>query len=102
MTELRRADGDKLRDFCSNKSAMTNLEKLRGAFTKGLNKKDAEITESLMYGDGWDSVDHMLLVDAIERAFDIMLETDEVIAMSSFAAAKSIVAKHGIDFDAAG
>ena len=62
-----------------------------------------KVTDSLAYGQpGWDSVAHMALIAAIERAFDIMLETDDVIGMSSFAVAKTIVAKHGIDVNAAG
>lgn len=82
---------------------MTNLEKLRNAFVEGLGIEAAQVTDSLAYGQpGWDSVAHMALVAAIERAFDIMLETDDVIGMSSFAVAKTIVAKHGIDVNAAG
>ena len=36
----------------------------------------------------------MALVAEIEAAFDIMLETDDIIDMSSFAKAKEIVAKY--------
>src|SRR5579871_1218227 len=32
----------------------------------------------------WDSVAHMRLVAEIEMAFDIMLDTDDVVGMSSF------------------
>jgi acyl carrier protein len=82
---------------------MTNLEKLRAAFVEGLGIDGSRVTDSLAYGNpGWDSVAHMALVAAIERAFDIMLETDDVIGMSSFAVAKTIVGKHGIDVNAAG
>jgi acyl carrier protein len=81
---------------------MPNLEKLRRAFAEGLGIEESKITDSLAYGNpGWDSVAHMALIASIERVFDIMLETDDVIAMSSFAVAKTIVAKNGIDFDAA-
>lgn len=43
----------------------------------------------------WDSVGHMQLIAAIETAFDIMLDTNEVLAMSDFAKAVEIVDKHG-------
>ena len=57
------------------------------------------VTDDLQYGNpGWDSVGHMALVAAIERAFDIMMETDDVIGLSSFARAKEILSKHGIAF----
>ncbi|ACM92125.1 hypothetical protein NAMH_1601 [Nautilia profundicola AmH] len=36
----------------------------------------------------------MTLVAAIEDEFDIMLDTDDIIDMSSFAKAKEIVAKY--------
>jgi len=82
---------------------MTNLEKLRRAFAEGLGIDESKISDSLAYGNpGWDSVAHMALIASIERAYDIMVETDDVIAMSSFAVAKEIVAKHGINLDAQG
>jgi acyl carrier protein len=82
---------------------MTNLEKLRQAFAEGLGVNPAQITEDLAYGNpGWDSVAHMAVVAAIERAFDIMLETEDVIGMSSFSKAKDIVSKYGVTFDIAG
>jgi len=55
------------------------------------------ITDDLQYSSpGWDSVGHMTLVAIIEKTFDIMLDTDDVIGMSSFMKAKEIIAKHGI------
>jgi len=47
------------------------------------------------YGDGkWDSVSHMMLVADIEEAFGIMLTTDEVVGMSTFGEALTIVERH--------
>lgn len=48
----------------------------------------------------WDSVGHMALVAAIEGEFDVMLETDQVIDMSSFERACEILASHGVDIAA--
>jgi hypothetical protein len=45
----------------------------------------------------WDSLAHMRLVAEIETAFDIMLDTEDVIGMSSFRKAVEILAKHGIN-----
>ncbi|MEV4640421.1 acyl carrier protein [Actinoplanes sp. NPDC049548] len=47
----------------------------------------------------WDSVAHMYLVGEIEQVFDVMLETQDVLAMDSFAAATNILARHGVNFD---
>jgi acyl carrier protein len=44
----------------------------------------------------WDSVAHMQLVAEIEDTFDIMLETDDVIGMSSFSVALEILARYGV------
>ena len=56
---------------------------------------------SASYGetDGWDSAAHMALIAEVEGAFDVMLDTDEVIGMSSFAVARQILTKHGIHFE---
>ena len=42
----------------------------------------------------WDSVAHMSLIVGLEDGFDIMIETDDVIDMSSFKKAKEIVNKY--------
>jgi len=41
----------------------------------------------------------MAMVASIEEAFDIMLDTDDIIDMSSFAKAKEIISKYGISMD---
>ena len=41
----------------------------------------------------------MKLIADIELAFDIMLDTDDVIDMSSFPIARKIVAKYGVSLD---
>jgi len=81
---------------------MSNLDLLKGAFVDVIGVDPATDFNSLVYGStvGWDSVAHMALIAAIEGVFDIMLPTDDVIDMSSFAKAKEIVAKHGVSLDA--
>jgi acyl carrier protein len=52
--------------------------------------------EDLAYNQarGWDSLGHLGLVARIEEAFGIMMETDDVLEMSSFAKAVEIVEKY--------
>jgi acyl carrier protein len=72
--------------------------KLRAAFIESLGlPADADV-DGLTYRGikQWDSVAHMQLVSAIEAAFDLMLETDDVLGMSSYDKAKEIVRKHGV------
>ena len=40
---------------------------------------------------------HMQLIAEIEATFDVMLNTDEVISLSSFERAREILRNHGID-----
>ena len=83
-------------------NTMSNLDTLKSTFVDVIGVDPAIDFNSLVYGStpGWDSVAHMALVAAIEGVFDIMLPTDDVIDMSSFAKAKEIVAKHGVALDA--
>ena len=77
---------------------MGNTEKLKKAFSETLDIPDEKITDGLGYSsEGWDSIAHMALVAAIENEFDIMLDTDDVIDMSSFGKAKEIIKKYGIE-----
>lgn len=73
---------------------MSNLEKYNQAFIDTL-----EITEDqlagLKYQDiaAWDSVGHMSLIAALEDAFDIMMDTDDIIDLNSYEKGKEILAK---------
>jgi acyl carrier protein len=77
-----------------------NEQKLREAFASGLNLNEADVNEDLKYSmsAGWDSIAHMALVAALDETFDIMLDTDDVIDMSSYGKAREILTKYGIQF----
>ncbi len=81
----------------------TNTDRLKTAFSEALGLAPNANFDELEYAKtrGWDSVAHMRLVSEIESAFDIMLDTDDVIGMSSFGVAKDIVVKYGVDLAAA-
>ena len=78
---------------------MTNLEKLTNVFVETFSI-DATKTAGLQYQgiEAWDSVGHMSLVAAIEDAFDISLDTDDIIDMSSFEKAQEILKKYDVEF----
>ncbi|HAM99583.1 MAG TPA: acyl carrier protein [Marinilabiliales bacterium] len=44
----------------------------------------------------WDSVGHMGLMANLEDAFDIMLDTDDIIDFSSYVKGKEILAKYDV------
>ena len=57
---------------------------------------DGEVdTGSLRYNDSpnWKSLAHITLVSALEGEFDIMLEPDDILAMSNYDEAVKIVRK---------
>jgi acyl carrier protein len=70
--------------------------RLAEVFSKSLGVDISTISDGLTYNSvpEWDSIAHMALVAAIEEAFDIMIDTEDVIDMSSFAKAKEIVKKY--------
>lgn len=80
---------------------MTNLEIYNKAFMETF-----EIEEDKLAGlnyqdiDAWDSVGHMALIAALEEAFDIMMDTDDIIDFSSYEKGKELLAKddYGVEF----
>ena len=79
---------------------MDNTEKLRKVFASSLGIPETEVVDDLAYGGTkkWDSTAHMVLVSNIEKSFDIMLDTMDVIDMSSFGKCKEILLKYGLTF----
>ncbi len=79
---------------------MTNHEKLINAFCKALGIDSEKIIDTLQYNSipEWDSVAHMSLIAELEDTFDIMLDTDDIIDMSSVKKAQEILVKYDIIF----
>lgn len=77
---------------------MSNKEKYVNCFVEAL-EIPAEKTAGLQYQgvDSWDSVGHMSLVAAIEDAFDIMMDTDDIVDLSSFEKGMEILKKYGVE-----
>jgi acyl carrier protein len=78
---------------------MDNKEKLVAAFADALMIDKGAVVDSLEYQSipEWDSISHMVLITELEDTFDISIDTDDVIDMSSVAKAKEIIAKNGIE-----
>jgi acyl carrier protein len=78
-----------------------NQIKLREVFATALDIPIELVVDELKYNEipEWDSVAHMALVAEIDDQFDIMLDTDDVLDLSSFAKAKEILQKYDITFE---
>ncbi len=79
---------------------MTDDQKVQLAsiFISTFKFPDDVILDSIVYGEikGWDSLNHLTLVAEIEEEFGIMLDTDDVLDMSSFHKAVEIVGKYDV------
>ena len=80
---------------------MTNLEKYTNIFMETFEVTEEE-AKSLKYQDidAWDSVGHMGLIAALEDAFDIMMDTDDIIDFNSYEKGKELLSKaeYGVEF----
>ena len=80
---------------------MNNLEKYDKVFQEVLEVSEDQL-KVLKYQDieAWDSVGHMGLISALEDAFDIMMDTDDIIDLSSYEKGMEILAKddYGVEF----
>ena len=79
---------------------MSNKEKYVNAFVDIFGITE-EQTKGLKYQDitAWDSVGHMSLIGALEDAFDIMMDTDDIIDFNSFEKGMEILSqKYDIAF----
>ncbi|KKL01078.1 acyl carrier protein [Rheinheimera mesophila] len=84
----------------SNELIQTNTAKLTAAFATALVVAETQIHDDLAYNSikEWDSTAHMLLIAELENVFNLMLDTDDIIDMSSVAKAKAILGKYGVAF----
>jgi len=79
---------------------MTNKEKFDGCFISALEVTPEQLS-GLTYQSVplWDSVGHMNLIASLEETFDIMMETDDIVDLSSYEKGISILSdKYGIEF----
>ena len=79
---------------------MSNLEKYRNAFVEGLGVSEDQVDGLTFQAvPAWDSVGHMGLIAALEEAFDIVFDTDDIVDFSSFEKGKEILAKYDVTIE---
>ena len=76
-----------------------NEEKYRAAFKEALEVSDEQLTDELAFDSipVWDSVGHMRLMAALEDAFDIMFETEDIMDFGSYKIGKEILKKYDVE-----
>ncbi len=79
---------------------MNNIEKYAQVFCTTF-ELEADKLSGLKYQsiELWDSVGHMSLIANLEDTFDIMMETDDIINLSSYEKGMEILStKYGVQF----
>ena len=81
----------------SKKKFLSNLDKYIKVFTKTFSVNKSKL-KKLKYQSisQWDSVGHMSMIGALEDAFKITMEMDDIIDFSSFEKGKKILKKYKI------
>jgi acyl carrier protein len=79
---------------------MDNNQRLYNCFAAALSIPVEQVSDNLTYNaiKEWDSVAHMGLVAELEKVFEVMFDTDDIIDMNSVARAREILQKYGVSF----
>lgn len=81
---------------------MSNREKYQAAFAETFMLDPKDLT-NLKYQEAaaWDSVGHMALMAALEEAFGIEMDIDDIIEFSSYEVGQDILAKYNVSIEKA-
>ena len=79
---------------------MTNIEKYKKTFASSLSVEIYVVKENLEYNGipEWDSIGHMTLMSGLEEAFNISIETDDIVDFSSYKEGLKILQKYKVKF----
>jgi acyl carrier protein len=77
---------------------MTNKEKYDQVFIDSFSITPDQLNDKLVYQSvqQWDSIGHMGMIAALEEAFDIMMETDDIIDFGSYEKGIEMLAKYNV------
>jgi len=79
---------------------MENLDKYNSVFVDVFSVTEEQLDELFdsQHVEGWDSVRQLSLTTALEEAFDIMLDAEDIMGFTSYEAGKTILTKYDILF----
>jgi acyl carrier protein len=77
---------------------MNTTQTLQDIIAAALSIPAEQVTDDLSYQGipEWDSVSHIYLITELEAAFNITIDTDEVLEMNSVEKVKETLRKHNI------
>ncbi len=78
---------------------MTNKEKYDKVFVESFSVSPSVLNEAFVYQcvPAWDSVGHMGLVAGLEEAFNIMMDTEDIVDFSSYTVGIQKLKKYGVE-----
>lgn len=78
---------------------MSNLEKFNNIFVEVFSVEASALNSDFCKEnrEDWDSVRQLSLTSAIEDAFDIMLDAEDILEFTSYEKAKSLMAKYDVE-----
>lgn len=78
---------------------MTNLDKYNNIFTEVFGVDSSVLNDDFGKDtvDQWDSVHQLNLISLAEEAFDIMLDPEDIMGFTSYAAGKEILKNQEIE-----
>lgn len=73
---------------------MTNLEKLNAIFCEVFSVEEVALNETFINTnvETWDSIHQLSMVAAIEEAFDLMMDAEDILEMTSYENVKQLLA----------
>jgi acyl carrier protein len=79
---------------------MSNIDKYNKVFIDSFSVPVDSLNENFTYQcvAAWDSVGHMGMIASLEDAFEIMMETEDIIEFGSYTIGIKILKKYGVEF----
>ena len=78
---------------------MSNLEKYNQAFLEVFGVEESALGSNFNKDsvDGWDSVHQLNIIALLEESFDIMLDPEDIMELTSYEKGKELMAKYEVE-----
>ena len=78
---------------------MTNIEKYNQAFIEVFGVEESALGSNFDKDsvDGWDSVHQLNIIALLEESFDIMLDPEDIMELTSYEKGKELLAKYEVE-----
>ena len=78
---------------------MTNIEKYNQAFIEVFGVEESALGSNFNKDsvDGWDSVHQLNIIALLEESFDIMLDPEDIMELTSYEKGKELMAKYEVE-----